>query len=129
MRLGIPNWSAPLFPRPAGSPLKMTVVGTPLFILRIPPICHPPSAVLAKPLKDFAAGKAQRALIAALWAMLKSERPRSDFGANQYKELRLLPNVSPAIVAESSSIDFDQVKESLNWMPWLIRLSISTFMA
>src|SRR5258706_5631615 len=109
MRLGMPNWSAPPFPKPAGSPLMMTVVGTPVLILRMPPTCHWPNAAFASPLNDFGVGRAQRALMVALWPTLKSERPRSDFGANQYKELRLFPNVSPAIVAESSSIDFDQV--------------------
>src|SRR5216684_988625 len=109
MRFGMPNWSAPSFPRPAGSPLKMAVVGIPVLILKMPPTCHPPTAAFTNPLNDFGVGRAQSTLMDALWLTLKSERPRSDFGANQYKELRLFPNVSPAMVAEVSSSDFDQV--------------------
>src|SRR6202165_4663384 len=109
MRSGMPNWSAPPFPKPAGSPLKMTVVGIPVLILKMPPTCHPPTAAFANPLNDLGVGKAQSRLMDALWPTLKSERPRSDFGANQYKELRLFPKVYPAMVAEVSSIDLDQV--------------------
>src|SRR3981189_2593509 len=109
MRSGIPNWSAPPFPKPAGSPLKMTVVGIPVLILKMPPACHPLTAAFANPLNDLGVGRAQSTLMDALWPTLKSERPRSDFGANQYKELRLLRNVSPAMVAELSSTDLDQV--------------------
>src|ERR1700724_2844988 len=109
MRFGIPNWSAPPFPKPAGSPLMMAVVGIPELILKMPPTCHPPIAALANPFNDLGTGSAHNKLMDAVWATLKSERPRSDFGANQYNELRLFPKVSPAIVAESSSIDFDQV--------------------
>src|ERR1700730_6387842 len=105
----MPNWSAPPFCKPAGSPLMITVVGTPVFTLTIPPISHPPAAACTKPLGVFGVGKAQSALMAALWPTLKSEGPLSDWGANQYKELRLFANVSPAMVAEVSSIDFDQV--------------------
>src|SRR3981189_3035486 len=109
MWFGMPNWSAQPFPKPIGSPLKMTVVGTPVLILKMPPNCHPPIAAFANPLNDCGVGRAQSALMDALWPTLKSERPRSDFGANQYKELRLFENVSPAMVAELSSIDFDHV--------------------
>src|ERR1700681_752266 len=109
MRFGIPNWSAPLFPKPAGSPLMMAVVGIPELILKMPPICHPPIADLAKPFNDLGTGSAHNTLIDAVWLTLKSERPRRDFGANQYNELRLFPKVSPAIVEESSSIDLDHV--------------------
>jgi len=94
----MPNWSAPLFPKPAGSTLMIAVVGTPVLILKMLPTCHPPAAAFMKPLNDFGIGKAQRTLMDALWPMLKSERPRSDFGANQYVELRLFPNASPATV-------------------------------
>src|ERR1700676_203565 len=109
MRFGIPNWSAPLFPKPAGSPLMMAVVGIPVLILNMPPSCHPPTAAFANPFNDLGTGSAQSKLMDAFWPTLKSERPRSDFGPNQYNELRLFPKVSPAIVAESSSMDFDQV--------------------
>src|ERR1700675_625708 len=109
MRCGIPNCSAPLFPKPAGSPLMIAVVGIPVLILKMPPSCHPPSAVFANPSSDLATGTAHSKLIVALWPTLKSERPRRDLGANQYSELRLFPKVSPAIVEESSSIDFDHV--------------------
>src|SRR3984893_16889779 len=109
MRFGIPNWSAPPFPKPAGSPLMIAVVGIPELNLKMPRRCHPASADLARPLNDSGTGSAHNTLIEALWVTLKSERPRRDFGANQYKELRLFPKVSPAIVAESSSIDLDQV--------------------
>src|ERR1700730_6633498 len=109
MRFGMPNWSAPTFPKPAGSPLLITVVGIPELILKMPPTCHPPTAAFTIPSDNFGVGKAHSKLIDAFWPTLKSERPRSDFGANQYKELRLFPNVSPAIVEELSSIDFDQV--------------------
>src|ERR1700737_5210508 len=109
MWFGMPNWAAPPFPKPIGAPLKMTVVGTPVLILKMPPTCHPPTAAFASPLNDCGVGRAQRALTDALWATLKSESPRSDLGANQNKELRLLRNVSPAMVEELSSIDFDQV--------------------
>src|ERR1700682_608972 len=109
MRFGMPNWSAPSFPNPAGSPLMMTVVGIPVLILKMPPTCHPPTAAFVNPWKDFGVGRAQSTLMDAFWPTLKSERPRSDFGANQYKELRLFENVSPAMVDELSSIDFDKV--------------------
>src|SRR5229473_6776859 len=109
MRFGMPNWSAPPFPKPAGSPLKMTVVGIPVLILKMLPTCHPPTAALANPENDCGVGRAQSTLMDAFWPTLKSERPRSDFGANQYKELRLFENVSPAMVDELSSIDFDHV--------------------
>src|ERR1700676_3483712 len=105
----MPNWSAPPFPNPAGSPLIIAVVGIPVLILKMPPICQPPAAVFTKPFHDLGVGTAQSMLIAALCPTLKSERPRSDFGANQYKELRLVPRTSPAVVAELSSIDFDHV--------------------
>src|SRR5260221_4577042 len=103
------NGSAPEFCKPAGSPATMTVVGTPVLILKMPPTCHPPTAAFANPLIDLGVGRAQSTLMDAFWPTLKSERPRSDFGANQYKEFRLFENVSPAIVAELSSIDLDQV--------------------
>src|ERR1700676_1117216 len=109
MRFGMPNWSAPPFPKPAGSPLMMAVVGIPVLILKMPPTCHPPTAAFANPFSDLGAGTAHSKLMLAFWLTLKSERPRRDFGANQYNELRLFPKVSPAIVDESSSIDFDQV--------------------
>src|SRR5260370_38663980 len=105
----MPNWSGPLFPKPAGSPLKMTVVGIPVLILKMPPTCHPPTAAFANPLNDLGVGRAQSTLMDAFWPTLKSERPRSDFGATQYKEFRLFANVSPAMVDALSSIDFDQV--------------------
>src|ERR1700730_11963395 len=105
MRSGMPNWSAPPFPKPAGSPLMITVVGTPVLILKMPPTCHPPITAFANPLNDFGVDRAQRTLMDALWPTLKSEGPRRELGANQYKELRLFKNVSPAIVAEVSSID------------------------
>src|SRR5216684_6141871 len=128
MRFGMPNWSAPSFPRPAGSPLMMAVVGIPVLILKMPPTCHPPTATFANPLNDLGVGRAQSTLMDAFWRTLKSERPRSDFGANQYKEFRLFENVSPAIVAELSSIDLDQVYAAWNWRPWLILLSTFRFM-
>src|ERR1700687_5613199 len=104
----MPNWSAPPFAKPMGSPLMMTVVGIPVLILKTPPSCHPPSAAFNSSL-DLGVGRAQSALTVALWATLKSERPRSDFGANQNGEFRLLRKVSPAMVDELVSIDFDQV--------------------
>src|SRR5260370_42409735 len=107
MRLGMPNWSAPPFPKPAGSPLKMTVVGIPVLILKMPPTCHPPTAAFANPVDDLAVGRPHSTLMDAFWPTLKSAMPRSDFGANQYKELMLFANLSPAIVDELSSIDFD----------------------
>src|SRR5712691_2778024 len=108
-RSGIPNGSAPALFKPAGSPLLMTVVGTPVFTLRILPNCHPPTAAFPKPPNDFGEGTAHRTLMEALWATLKSETPRSAFGAKKYKELSPLPNVSPAMVEELSSIDFAKV--------------------
>src|ERR1700724_1607598 len=93
MTLGMPNTSAPLFPKPIGSPAMMGVVGTPVLNLTIPPICHPPNAAVAKPLEMCGVGIAQRALTAIVWATLKSDGPRSDFGSNQYKELRPCWNV------------------------------------
>src|SRR5258705_8785382 len=129
MRSGMPNWSAPLFPKPAGSPLMMTVVGIPVLILKMLPTCHPPSADFAKPLNDAGVGTAQSTLMLAFCPTLKSERPRSDFGANQYKELRLVPNVSPAIVEELSSIDFDHVYATWNCRPWPNLLSTLRFIA
>ena len=87
----------------------MTVVGMPVFILNMLPNCHPPSAAFTKPLDVSRVGTAQSRLMLAFCPTLKSERPRSDFGANQYKELILVPNVSPAMVEELSSIDFDHV--------------------
>src|ERR1700720_3454597 len=109
MRLGMPNWSAPVFPKPMGSPAIMAVVGIPELYLTIPPICHPPNAVLANPWNDCGVGMAQRVLMETVWATLKSDGPRRDFGANQNKELRPWLNVSPAMVAELSSSDFPQV--------------------
>src|SRR5258708_10609605 len=105
MRLGMPNWSAPPFPKPAGSALKMTVVGIPVLILKMPPTCHPPTAAFANPLIDLGVGRAQSTLMDAFWPTLKSERPRSDFGANQYKECGIFDNVSPAMDADVSSIN------------------------
>src|ERR1700676_967649 len=105
----MPNWSAPPFPKPKGSPPMMGVVGTPELYLTIPPICHPPSADLANPFHDCGVGMAQRVLMARVWATLKSEGPRSECGANQYNELRPCWNVSPAIVDELSSMDLPQV--------------------
>src|SRR5258707_2639691 len=104
----------------------LAVVGTSVLILKMPPSCHPPSAVLANPL-DFGEASAESTLTDAFWPTLKSERPRSDLGANQYRELRLVPNVSPAIVEELPSIDFDQVYAAWDWRPWLNRLSIRSF--
>src|SRR4030088_1650973 len=109
MRFGMPNWPAPPLPRPIGTPLKMTVVGSPLLNLKNPPTCHPPMAALATPFKDCGVGSAQSALMDTVWATLKSDGPWSDFGANQNKELRLLRNVSPAIVDELSSSELSPV--------------------
>src|SRR5258708_12931841 len=119
MRLGMPNWSAPPFPKLAESPLKMTVVGIPVLILKMLPTCHPPTAAFANPLDDLGVGRAQSTLMDAFWPTLKSERPRSDFGANQYKEFRLFANVSPAMVYELSSIDFDKLYPTSTLMPLL----------
>src|ERR1700680_1568077 len=101
----MPNWSAPPFPKPKGSPPIIGVVGTPELYLTIPPSCHPPNADLANPFHDCGVGIAQRALKASVCLTLKSEGPRSWCGANQYNELRPCSKVSPAMVDELSSTD------------------------
>jgi len=42
------------------------VVGIPLFALKMPPTCHPPSATAAGPFRDFDAGTCQIALMTAV---------------------------------------------------------------
>src|SRR5712692_426144 len=108
-RSGIPNGSAPIFPIILRFASMMAVVGIPVLILKMPPTCHPPTAAFTNPLADFGEGRAQSALMDAFWPTSKSERPRSVRGASEIKELRPLPNVSPAMVDELSSIDFAQV--------------------
>src|SRR5712691_2260547 len=106
-RFGMPNWSAPVFPRPIGSSPIIGVVGTPVLILKMLPNSHPPRAAFPTP--DFGPGTSQSPLTDKDWPTLKSDGPRSALWANQNVELREFAYVSPAMVEELSSIDFDQV--------------------
>src|ERR1700680_5327250 len=78
---GMPNVSEPVFCTPMGSPEISGVVGTPLFILRMPPTSHPPSTPRANP--ALGAGTCQRPLVTAVWVKLKSETAWLRGGVNQ----------------------------------------------
>src|ERR1700719_1751203 len=101
----MPKVSEPLFCTPIGSPPMRGVVGTPLFSLRILPNSHPFMSAPAGPWRDLDPGTSQMPLIAALCVMLKSETARLIWGANQNQLVMELEKASPAMVAESLSID------------------------
>src|ERR1700680_4272119 len=100
---GMPNVSEPEFCTPIGSPEMRGVVGTPLFILRMLPNCHPPSTPFANPARG--PGTCQRPLMTAVCVTLKSETARLMDGANQNQVVMDFEKASPAMVAELSSID------------------------
>src|SRR5215469_5610941 len=102
---GMPNVSEPEFCTPMGSPEKRGVVGTQLFALKIPPTSHPRSAPAANPCSEEEIGICQSALMTAVWVKLKSEGAQLMDGANQNQVVMEFEKASPAMVAESLSID------------------------
>src|SRR6516225_5485716 len=102
---GMPNASEPEFCTPIGSPPMSGVVGTPLFALTMPPTSHPRSSVAARPCKEDETGICQSALMTAVWVKLKSEGAQLMDGANQNQVVMEFEKASPAMVAESLSID------------------------
>src|SRR5207247_5127475 len=83
---GMPNGSEPEFRTPIGSPEMRGVVGTPLFALKMPPICHPRSSAAAGPWREEDTGICQIPLTDAVWVKLKSEGAQLMEGANRSEE-------------------------------------------
>src|SRR5215831_12226832 len=102
---GMPNVSEPEFCTPIGSPEMRGVVGTPLFALKMPPSSHPRTTAATGPCRDGDTGICQSALMTAVWVKLKSEGAQLMDGANQNQVVMEFEKASPAIVAESLSID------------------------
>src|SRR5215472_1479961 len=101
----MPNVSEPEFCTPMGSPEMRGVVGTPLFALKMPPTSHPCSTPAAGPCRAGDTGICQIALITAVCVKLKSEGAQLMDGANQNQVVMEFEKASPAMVAESLSID------------------------
>ena len=85
------------------------VNGTPSLAVKISPNSHPLSGHAAAPENDFGEGTSQVPFRTRVRPMLKSERPRLNFGSNQCRLETELPNASPARVVELVSMLLPQV--------------------